>query len=104
MWISREDYKTLQETNSRTGETRDKYFRELNEARRELAGLKRSLMPTKHYQVIDVRSGLRYDVDAVDYFQGSSYGDRDDFNFRKADYSVVLRIHKDISIQVVDDD
>jgi len=102
MWISREDYKTLQETNSRTGETRDKYFRELNEARRELAGLKRSLMPTKHYQVIDTNSGLRYDVNAVDYFfDYDHYEGRYCVNFRKADYSVVLSIHKDVSIQVM---
>ena len=70
----------------------------------ELKDLKRGLMPTKHYQVIDINSGLRYDVDAVDYIQGNAYDSDYGYIFRKADYSMVLSIHKDISIQVVDDD
>ena len=104
MWINREDYKKLEDVLIETRKTRDVYSERLDKVRNELDELKRSLMPTKHYQVIDINSGLRYDVDAVDYIQGNAY-DRDyGYIFRKADYSMVPSIHKDISIQVVEEE
>ena len=102
MWISRKDYEGLRSMIDEEKKISGGYWTKLNKAESELKDLKRSLMPIKHYRVIDTNSGLRYDVNAVDYSQGSSYDDSGyGFNFRKADYSVVLRIHKNISIQVV---
>jgi len=104
MWISRKDYEGLKETIDSERESRREYWDKLEKVKSELRDLKRGLMPTKRYQVIDTNSGLRYDVDAVDYIQSSSYDDDYGFSFRKADYSEVLSIHKDVSIQVVEEE
>ena len=108
MWISRKDYMELKDKLDKSEEWRDRaessrnlYSEKLDKVRAELDGLKRSTMPTNHYMVIDTKSGLRYDVDAVDYVRCDSYDDGYGFTFRKADYSMVLSIHKNISIQVV---
>ena len=95
MWISRKDYEALERELREARKTRDA-------AESKLDDFKRKLMPTRHYQVIDTNSGLRYDVNAVDYFfDYDHYEGRYCVNFRKADYSVVLSIHKDVSIQVM---
>jgi len=99
MWISRKDYEGLRSMIDEEKKISGGYWTRLNKAESELEDLKRSLMPIKHYQVIDTKSGLRYDVNAVDYWGGGVY-----FEFRNADYSVVLRIHSNVSIQVVEEE
>jgi len=112
MWVNREEYAELkckleksEEWRVGAEKSRDLYSEKLGKVKAELGELKRSLMPTKHYIVIDTNSGLRYDVDAVDYlYNNTSYDDESYYVFRKADYSEVFRIHKYISIQVVEEE
>ena len=105
MWISRKDYEGLRSMIDEEKKISGGYWTRLNKAESELEDLKRSLMPIKHYQVIDTKSGLRYDVNAVDYrYAGDGYNGDERVEFRSADCSVVLRIHKNVSIQVVEEE
>jgi len=107
MWVNREDYLELKRKLRNTDGLAEDLLKtrsKLGEVRDELRELKRSLMPANHYMVIDMKSGLRYDVYAVDYLSDNSYDGDICTKFRKVDYSVVLSIPGMVSIQVVEEE